>query len=280
MLVIGAMLTAGCARETLVLRLWIAPDPPPGLAALGEISSYEEAVRTITGIMVHELDVPLSGPLTVFVYPTREAYAEGLVDIGRLPPDQAARIAAYSVAVTEHGRLFINDRRMRDLPRSAWLALIAHELTHHAQYQLSGGRRGRSEQWLREGMADWVACQVLDRLGYTTLRHERERALQEVAAARPELASNPLDLVELGRPRGWEARHLEPDGRLVYRLAFLLTDDLIRRHRWPRLLDYFRAFAASEQRFDEFQRAFGESLEKFGADALARLRNDLVRREG
>lgn len=280
MLAIGAMLTAGCARETRVLRFWIAPDPPPVPAALGEIASYEEAVHTITGIMVHELDVPLSGPLTVFVYPTREAYAEGLVGTGRLPPEQAAKIAAYSFAVTEHGRLFINDERMRDLPRSAWLATIAHELTHHAQYQLSGGRRGRSEQWLREGMADWVACQVLDRLGYTTLRHEREHALREVAAAWPELASKQLDLVELGRPREWEARHLEPDGYLVYRLAFLLTDDLIRQHHWPRLLDYFRAFAESEERFDEFRRAFGESLEKFGADALARLRNDLVRREG
>jgi len=280
MLAIGVMLTAGCARETRVLRFWIASDPPPVPAAPGEIATYEKAVHTITRIMVRELDMPLSGPLTVFVYPTREAYADGLVSTGRLAPEQAAKIAAYSVAVTEHGRLFINDEGMRDLPQSEWLAMIAHELTHHAQYQLSGGRRGRSEQWLREGMADWVACQVLDRLGRTTLRREREHALREIAAAWPELASEPLDLVELGRPRGWEARHIEPDGHLVYRLAFLLTDDLIRQHRWPRLLDYFRAFAESEERFDEFRRAFGESLERFGADALARLRNDLVRREG
>ncbi len=280
MLAIGAMLTAGCARETRVLRFWLASDPPPVPAAPGEIATYEEAVHTITQIMVRELDIPLSGPLTIFVYATREAYADGLVSTGRLAPEQAAKIAAYSVAVTEHGRLFINDEGMRDLPASAWLAMIAHELTHHVQYQLSGGRRGRSEQWLREGMADWVACQVLDRLGRTTLRREREHALREVAAAWPELASEPLDLVELGRPRGWEARQLEPDGHLAYRLAFLLTDDLIRQHRWPRLLDYFRAFAESEERFDEFRRAFGESLERFGADALARLRNDLVRREG
>jgi hypothetical protein len=278
MLAIGAMLMAGCAQETRVLRFWIAPDSSPISASPGDIVGYEEAVHTITRIMVRDLDIPLSGPLTVFVYPTREAYADGLVNAGGLVPDQAARIAEYSIAVTEHGRLFINDEDMRNLPRSVWLAMIAHELVHHAQYQLSGGRRGRSEQWLREGMADWVACQVLERLGRTTFRHEHDLALREIIGAWPELARKPLDLVELGRPRGWEARHLEPDGHLVYRLAFLLTDDLIREHGWSRLLDYFRAFSESEERFDEFRRAFGESLEQFGAGALARVRHDLGRR--
>ncbi len=280
MLAIGATQTAGCAGETRVLQFWIAPDPLAVPAASGEITNYEEAVRAITGIMVRELDMPLSGPLTVFVYATREAYAAALVSTEGLVPGQAAKIAAYSVAVTDHDRLFINDADMRDLPQREWLAIIAHELAHHAQYQLSGGRRGRSEQWLREGMADWVACRVLDRLGLTTFRDERERALHEIAIGWPEVARKRLDLVELGRPRGWEARHLQPDGHLVYRLAFLLTDDLIRQHRWSRLLDYFRAFAESDERFDEFQRAFGESLEQFGVDAFARLRHDLVGREG
>ena len=280
MLAFGAMLTAGCAPETRVLQLWLAPDPPPVSAPLGDVVGYGEAVHTIAGIMVRELDIPLSGPLTVFVYPTREAYADGLVRSGGLAPEQAARVAEYSIAVTEHGRLFINDEDMRDLPRSAWLAMIAHELAHHAQYQLSGGRRGRSEQWLREGMADWIACQVLERLGRSTFRHERDLALREVAAGWPELARRPLDLVELGRPRGWEARHLEPDGQLVYRLAFLLTDDLIRQHGWSRVLDYFRAFAESEERSDEFKRSFGASLEQFGAEGLARLRQDLAGHQG
>lgn len=279
MLALGAMLTAGCARETRVLEFWIAPETTPA-PSWAEISSYEEAVHRITRIMVRELEIPLSGPLTVFVYPTREAYAAGLVGTGRLAPGRAAKIAAYSVAVTEYGRLLINDEGMRDLPRNAWLAIIAHELAHHAQYQLSGGRRGHSEQWLREGMADWVACQVLDRLGRTTFRHEREQALREIAAAWPGLAGERLDLLELGRPRGWETRHLDPDGHLVYRFAFLLTDDLIRQHGWPRLLAYFRAFSESDERFDGFQRAFGESLEEFGAHARARLRHDLVGREG
>ncbi len=280
MVAVGAMLTAGCAPETRELQFWIAPDPPPAPAAPHDIAGYGEAVRAIAGIMVRELDIPLSGPLSVFVYPTRETYADGLIRTGGLTSKQAARVAEYSIAVTEHGRLFINDEDMRDLARSAWLAMIAHELTHHAQYQLSGGRRGRSEQWLREGMADWVACQVLERLGRSTFHHERDLALREVAAGWPELAKTPLDLVELGRPRGWEARHLAPDGHLVYRLAFLLTDDLIRQHGWSRVLDYFRAFAESEERFDEFNRAFGESVEQFGADGLARLRNDLAGRQG
>ncbi len=279
-LVLGAALVAGCARETLVLSFWIPPDAPPASEPPRVGTSYEKAVRAITGIMVRDLELPLSGPLTVLVYPTRAAYAGGLVSTGGIPPGRAAEIAAYAVAVTQHGRLFINDEELRDKPRSVWLGILTHELAHHAQYQLSGGHRGRSEQWLREGMADWIACRVLDRLGETTFRRERARALHDVAGAWRELGPESLDLAELGRPQGWEARHLRPDGQLIYRLAFLLADELIREHGWHSVLDYFRAFARSDDRFSNFERAFGESLEDFAADAPVRLRRDIGRLEG
>lgn len=141
-----------------------------------------------------------------------------------------------------------------------------------AQYELSGGRRGSSEQWLREGMADWVACQVLERLGESTFAGERDAVLTAVALALPVLQGRPLDLIDLGRPLGWEARHLGLGDGPTYRFAFLLTDELIRRRGLPALLDYFRAFADSDDRFGNFQRAFGLSLREFEAEALIRVR--------
>ncbi len=275
----GAALTAGCAREAPVLRLWIAPEAPPVTPPSDTAARYVAAVRAIATIMSRELEMPLAEPFPIFVYATRAAYAEGLVSAGGITAERAEEIAAYSIAVTQLGQLHINNEGMRELPRSAWLAVIAHELAHRAQYQLSGGRRGRSEQWLREGMADWVACQVLDRLGETTFRRERERALREIGLEWSELRRKPLDLAELGRARGWEARHLQPDGHLVYRLAFLLTDELIQQHGWRRLLDYFRVFAEADDRFDAFQQAFGGSLKEFETDALKRLGHELVGRE-
>lgn len=173
------------------------------------------------------------------------------------------------------GRIFLSTEFLRDAPRTVWLGILAHELTHVAQYELSGGRRGSSEQWLREGMADWVACQGLERLGESTFAQERDGVLTAVSLAFPLLQGRPLDLIDLGRPLGWEARHLRLGNGATYRLAFLLTDEFIHRRGLPALLDYFRAFAGANDRFGNFQRAFGLSVREFEAEALIRVRAEL-----
>jgi len=123
-------------------------------------------------------------------------------------------------------------------------------------------------------MADWAACQVLERLGAGTFRDERAQAMLAMAMDLPRLRSEPLDLVDLGRPQGWESRHLRSGDRLTYRLAFLLTDDLIRRRGFDRLLAYFRAFADSDDRTGHFEAVFGLTLAEFEAEALTRLRHE------
>ena len=268
----------GCARQTLILPVSIEPEVLQAGARPGSVRSYESAVHAVASIMVAELGLPLPQRLTVFVYPSRAAYAAGLASVGRMSPQRAEKIAAYSVGLGQHRRLFINDEALRGACPSVWLAVLAHELTHSAQYELSGGRRGRSEQWLREGMADWVAVRVLERLGETTFPRRRERALGEVALAWSGREDTRFDLIELGGPLGWERRHLG-SGQLTYRLAFLATDALIHRSGLDKLIDYFRAFADSDDRFNHFQAAFGVSLEEFEIDALRRIRTDLRGRD-
>jgi hypothetical protein len=50
------------------------------------------------------------------------------------------------------------------------------------------------------------------------------------------------------------------------------VDFLLERHGVPAMLDYFRRFAASDDRAANFRAAFGEDLETFEAALSARLR--------
>ncbi|HEV8310510.1 MAG TPA: hypothetical protein VGW35_22850 [Methylomirabilota bacterium] len=268
-----AVAVAGCAPAPLIFRV----EPGlPSAAEPGRLDDYASAVRTLAGIMVAELGLPLPRDLTVIVYPSRAAYARGLPDMIELTPPQAGRTAKHSVGLGQHRRLFINDEALRGARPAARLGVVAHELTHVAQYELSGGRRGRSEQWLREGMAEWVAGWMIERLGEGTFLGERDAAVRALAQDRWALEAEPLGLEELGRPWGWEARRRRAGDHLPYRLAFLLTDALIRRHGLGSLLAYFRSFAEVDDRFGNFRRAFGLSLEVFESEALGRIRAELA----
>lgn len=270
-----ALLAAGCAAgSTLVLPIRIEPERLTAPAAARPFTDYESAVRSIAAIMVAELGLPLPRRFTLFIYPTRTEYERGLIRDGHMPQARAAEIAEYSVGLGQHRRLFINDGALRSAPQSASLRIVAHELTHLAQYELSGGRRGSSEQWLREGMADWVTSRTLERLGAGTSLYRRQRAVRTVARALPALEDDMLDLVDLGRPLGWETRHLRVGGQVTYGLALLLTEELIRRRGFESLIAYFQAFANSDDRFGHFRAAFGLSVEEFEAHALDRLRHE------
>ncbi len=270
-----AVLLAGCAGRSLVLHVRLAPDSVAPARSAEPPTTYDAAIEAISAIIIGDLGLPLPAEFTVFVYPDRAAYAAGLRGVGQMPARRASEIAAYSVGLGQAGHLFLNDGALRRGRPHAWLVVLAHELTHVAQYELSAGRRGSSEQWLREGLADWVACQVLERLGQTRLSDEREAAMRAVGEDLSRLDAVPLDLVDLGRPRGWEARHLQTGDGLTYRLAFLMTAELIRRHGLPALVGYFGMFRTSDDRFGNFRRAFGQSLQEFEQDTIARLRREL-----
>jgi hypothetical protein len=270
------LLAAGCAAAPQVIPIRIAARQAPPPVPLEPTAGYEPMVQAAAAVLQADLRLPLPAEFAVFVYATRAGYEAGLVRTGGLSAERARDVAAYAVGLGQHRQLLLNDEALRQTPLRARLSLVAHELTHLAQYELSGGRRGRSEQWLREGMADWVAARVLERLGESTLAREREAALRALARHRRTIDEDPFELVDLGRPLGWETRHLRAGGRLIYWLAFLLADDLIGRHGFDRLLAYFRAFADSNDRFGHFERAFGRRVDEFEREALPRIRAEVA----
>jgi len=105
------LIAVGCARAPLVLPVQIDAKTLAG-ARPGRLVGYESAVQAIAAVMVGELGVPLPRQFTVFVYPTRSEYEQGLARQGTLSPARAAEIAEHSVGLGQHLRLFVNDEAL------------------------------------------------------------------------------------------------------------------------------------------------------------------------
>jgi hypothetical protein len=137
-------------------------------------------------------------------------------------------------------------------------------MTHVSQIELAQGE-GRAEQWLAEGMAEWVAFSVLERLHYDSLSRRRTAALTGVRD-QAALQAGRLDLDTLGTPRGFTMRHLREGSLPTYQLSFLMTEYLIQRDGFSRL--WSAGAARSRDRRGNFRRAFGQSFEQFEAEVL------------
>ncbi|MBI2218565.1 MAG: hypothetical protein HYU51_14850 [Candidatus Rokubacteria bacterium] len=234
------------------------------------VSAHEGATRDVIASIIRDLGLPVPSEFSVFVYPSRDRFREGLVRDAHIAPARAAELAEFAIGVGKRRVLLFNDDGTAGHGRE-WVRLVAHELTHLAQFELAEGE-GRGEQWLAEGLAEWTAFTVLERLGLDTVA--RRRRLASVGI-RDGFSGEPLrlGLEGLGTPRGFTTRH-QRDGALpIYQLAFLLADNLIRRNGIERVAGYFRSFQGRADRYENFELAFGQSLAAFEAEFEARLRN-------
>jgi hypothetical protein len=231
------------------------------------ITGHDRAIQERAALIVRDLGLPVPQDFSVFMYPTRERFREGLVRDAHISPARAAELAEFAIGVGKRRVLLFNDDGTAGRGRE-WVRLVAHELTHLAQFELAEGE-GRGEQWLAEGLAEWTAFQVLERLGLDEVARRRRVARAGVRGRDLE----DLDLETLGTPRGFTRRH-QRDGALpIYQLSFLMVDHLIRRHGIERVADYFRSFQHSGQRYENFERAFGQPLDAFEVEVLADLRS-------
>jgi hypothetical protein len=234
------------------------------------IVDYDTALVSIARVMHEDLGLPVV-PVELHFYRDRDAFRAALEADG-YDGELALDAAATMSAITGHRRVLLNDAELRPLDWPFRIALLAHELVHTVQYELAGGRRGTSEQWLREGFAEWVEVHVLTTLGFTTPAQARRIALDRVRRARglPSLTDMVTfpDWVRAGVKAGGT------DG--LYAQALLAAGLLVERHGVPTVLEYFRSFEQSDDRLGNFARAFGQDLgtfdEAFRAEAGASLR--------
>ena len=265
----AALVLSACGAGGSRFVLPVAFEEPPTAATLrypDDFGSHEAAVRGVASLLSRELALPVPDHVMVYIYTSRAVFEQGLVTDGRLPAVRAAELSEFAVGVGKRRQLLLQDEGAPPAARE-WLRLVAHELTHVAQIELAQGE-GRAEQWLAEGMAEWAAFTVLERLGLDTLAERRAAALGHVRE-QAALRESRLDLETLGTPRGFTVRHLREGSLPTYQLAFLMTDYLIRRHGFARIVDYYRSLAAGRGRYETFRAAFDQSLEEFEAEMLA-----------
>ena len=261
-LVAGA---AGCGSSGRIVLPVALEQPAAALHYPDDFASHEAVVRGVATILARDLGLPVPDHVTVYIYTSRAVFERGLVSDGRLPLVRAAELGEFAVGVGKRRQLLLHDHGGPPAGRE-WLRLVAHELTHVAQIELARGE-GRAEQWLAEGMAEWAAFSVLERLGLDALVERRAAAIGHVRD-HPALLGGRLDLAALGTPRGFTVRHLREGSLETYQLSFLMTDYLIRRHGFASLPGYFRMLATGHGRYESFQLAFGQTLEEFEREIL------------
>jgi len=261
-LVAGA---AGCGSSGRIVLPIALEQPAAALHYPDDFASHEAVVRGVATILARDLGLPVPDHVTVYIYASRAVFERGLVSDGRLPLVRAAELGEFAVGVGKRRQLLLHDHGGPPAGRE-WLRLVAHELTHVAQIELAQGE-GRAEQWLAEGMAEWAAFSVLERLGLDALVERRAAAIGHVRD-HSALLGGRLDLDALGTPRGFTVRHLREGSLETYQLSFFMTDYLIRRHGFASLPGYFRMLATGHGRYESFQLAFGQTLEEFEREIL------------
>jgi hypothetical protein len=256
----SVLLLAACSSVSAPVR--VVPLSSSGARAVPTIEGideYPEAVNAILSVLERDIGLPaLDG--SVFLFRDRAGFEAGLVERG-YPPAFARQTASVLDAIGGPGIVLVNGAA---LDRLAWpdrVRMLAHELTHTAQYRLAGGRRGASDQWLREGFADWASARVMERLGASSIDADRRRSRQTIRRAR-RLRPFPT-LEEMATFQQWVALAGRRPRLPLYELAFLATDLLLRRSSAQTLVTYFRLFADSADRPGSFRRAFGLELGEF-----------------
>ena len=258
-LVAAAAHAAACAGMMTWPRIvHVRSDAGPAPLRGEWIDNYEQAAASIGIVMTEQLGLPPSRAALYF-YPNRGAFQAALEAEG-YPPDRARQTATTLTAVSGFERVVINDRAMEDVGWLFRVALLAHELTHTLQYDLASGKRGTSDQWLREGFAEWVEVEVLVRLGFTT-RSAAQRVLR--TRLRDARASRWPPLSEMVTFPQWVALAERVGQEDLYAYAALAAEDLLERHGMPAVIDYFRLFDTSDDRLANFRRAFGHDLDTF-----------------
>jgi hypothetical protein len=263
-----ALLLAACSAAVTSVRVVpLSPVRAQPLPPIHRIDRYADAVGAILAILEQDIGLPtLNGSL--YLFPGRASFEAGLVERG-YDPVSARQTASVLDGLGGPGMVLIN---AAVLERLAWpdrVRMLAHELAHTAQYRLGGGRRGASDQWLREGFADWASAHVMERLGASSFSDDRSRSVREIRRARRLRPFPRLD--EMVTFRQWVSLAGRRPRLPLYDQALLAVDLLLRRSGPEAFVTYFQLFADSEDRAGNFRRAFGLDLDDFEREFDAEL---------
>jgi len=150
-----ALLLVGCSAAPRVIPIAVAPGQAP--PAADRIADYPEAFQAIGVVMSRDLGLPVP-PVSLYLYPNRDAFEQGLKAERHMEPGLARDAASFARGVGGPDKILVNEQALVRTPWPERVKFLAHEFTHTIQFDLAGGRRGRSAQWLREGSASSTRC--------------------------------------------------------------------------------------------------------------------------
>ncbi|MCC7043005.1 MAG: hypothetical protein IT183_04040, partial [Acidobacteria bacterium] len=243
------LLASACASGAPRATPRIVPFPTTGARPVDHIQGIftdDVALATIANVFARDFGFP---PLTASVVflPSRQSLEQELLTAG-YDPTFARDASDRMRAVALHRRVLINSTVLSTSTWTARVGTLAHELVHCLQYELAGGRRGTSEQWLREGFAEWIALDLLRRIDGIRPGAARRYLEDEFGASRRAEAPRFDDMMTF---RQWVDLAGRP--RIVPQVQAVLTVDLlIERHGVPAVLDYFTRFAEREDPVGNF----------------------------
>lgn len=267
-LVLAAALLGGCAPRARVI-------PFSSLSAFNALSAdriadYPDALSIIMAVMVNDLKLPRV-EMSLMVYRNVPEFQSGLMRELGMDAALAAQMTSFAGGVGAATKVLINEHR---LARHAWperMKLLAHELTHCVQYSLAGGQRGSSDQWLREGFADWVSYQVLEKLGLDTYARRRQMRLEQIRLAR--LSRSFPTLTQMTSLKEWVTWQNDLGSEATYAQSFLAVEHLIEKNGPAAVVKYFSLFDGQDDRLANFSAAFNESFADFDQEFGRRLRS-------
>lgn len=266
--IVLATILAGCTAVPRETRLTVMPGASRPVAA--QIGNYQDAVDAIVSVMTEDLQMPVPRTsFTLYFYPYREAFAQGLTEQFNTDPTLARAIAKSTlgrIRQTKEGKQFlVNKEILDDLRWPERIHVLAHEITHIVQYELADGRL-TGDLWLIEGFADWVAYQVLEALGLDTFSRRKHL---KIAQVKHEREHSPLS--QMVTVQDWEALNARYGSAIPYAQAFLATDLLIEQRGLSAVIDYFRRVPHATDLMQNFQAAFGVELATFQHEFTAYL---------
>jgi hypothetical protein len=235
-------------------------------------TDYGGILALLGTVLREEFGLPVS-QVKLFLYPNREAFEAHLVNIVRFDPVYAREVAGWAVAVGAPDMVLANEEALERISWSERIRVLAHELVHTVQYGLAGGRRGTSDQWLREGFADWIAYRVLESLDLEKASIRQALLLARIKGTVRRLSCAPLS--EMVTLKDFMKSRARVGGSAIYGQCFLAVDLLVKQHGVQPVLDYFSFFRRSDDRLGNFRTVFSQDLPAFEKEYLAYLQDAL-----
>ena len=209
----------------------------------------------------------LNKKVTLVLVKDRPDYIATVIDRYKISEIEAQRAARGTDALAsyKYSMVIINISGIPSVRQKNFLT--GHELTHHYQYQIAGGKGGEV-MWLLEGMAEMGGAQVVQQQGYMTVRQYKDNwlgGLQHMAEAKPELK-------ELRTKADWSASMSKYGSNVTYKTSALAALILTERYGQAKLIDYFVRLGKNETPETAFQNAFGIKLNDFNAEMAQMLK--------